>query len=83
LTGVVVGNIFTFNAFAAAMDAGVEATVFAYFRELMAGRIAVLVYHGFSTTRMADQIAIAAANNRPTALICLAIVCAGQLLTCC
>jgi len=42
----------------AAMDAGAEAEVFAHFRELTAGRIAVLISHRFSTVRMADQIAV-------------------------
>ena len=42
----------------AEMDAGAEAEVFAHFRELTAGRIAVLISHRFSTVRMADQIAV-------------------------
>jgi ATP-binding cassette, subfamily B, bacterial len=42
----------------AAMDAAAEAEVFAHFRDLTAGRIAVLISHRFSTVRMADQIAV-------------------------
>jgi ATP-binding cassette subfamily B protein len=44
----------------AAMDAKAEAEVFAHFRELARGRMAILISHRFSTVRMADEIAVIA-----------------------
>ncbi|NLE93007.1 MAG: ABC transporter ATP-binding protein [Chloroflexi bacterium] len=41
-----------------ALDAEAEYEVFLRFRELMAGRIAVLISHRFSTVRMADRIVV-------------------------
>jgi ATP-binding cassette subfamily B protein len=40
------------------MDAGAEAEVFEHFRQLAAGRMAILISHRFSTVRMADQIVV-------------------------
>lgn len=42
----------------AAMDAAAEATIFEHFRQMTAGRIAILISHRFSTVRMADQILV-------------------------
>jgi ATP-binding cassette subfamily B protein len=42
----------------AALDARAEHDVFARFRELSAGRTAVLISHRFSTVRMADRILV-------------------------
>lgn len=42
----------------AALDAKAEHDVFARFRELSAGRTAVLISHRFSTVRMADRILV-------------------------
>ena len=42
----------------AALDARAEYEVFARFSELMAGRMAVLISHRFSTVRMADRIVV-------------------------
>ena len=42
----------------AALDARAEYEVFARFSELMAGRMAVLISHRFSTVRMADRIIV-------------------------
>jgi ATP-binding cassette subfamily B protein len=42
----------------AALDAENEAAVFAKFKELTAGKMAVLISHRFSTVRMADRIAV-------------------------
>ncbi|GJE51102.1 Putative multidrug export ATP-binding/permease protein [Methylobacterium tardum] len=42
----------------AALDAQAEHDVFARFRELSAGRTAVLISHRFSTVRMADRILV-------------------------
>ncbi|WP_267426258.1 ABC transporter ATP-binding protein [Methylobacterium sp. GC_Met_2] len=42
----------------AALDAQAEHDVFARFRELSAGRAAVLISHRFSTVRMADRILV-------------------------
>ena len=42
----------------AALDARAEYEVFLRFSELMAGRMAVLISHRFSTVRMADRIAV-------------------------
>ncbi len=41
-----------------ALDAEAEYEIFLRFRELMAGRIAVLISHRFSTVRMADRIVV-------------------------
>lgn len=41
-----------------ALDAENEAAIFAKFRELTQGKIAVLISHRFSTVRMADRIAV-------------------------
>ncbi|MBI2942213.1 MAG: ABC transporter ATP-binding protein [Chloroflexi bacterium] len=42
----------------AALDAEAEFTLFQRFRELMAGKTALLISHRFSTVRMADQILV-------------------------
>ena len=47
----------------AALDARAEAEVFARFKELSAGRMAVLISHRFSSVRMADRIVVLA-NGR-------------------
>ncbi|HHX08309.1 MAG TPA: ATP-binding cassette domain-containing protein, partial [Chloroflexi bacterium] len=41
-----------------ALDAEAEYEIFKRFRELMQGRIAVLISHRFSTVRMADRIVV-------------------------
>ena len=41
-----------------ALDAEAEYEIFLRFRELMAGRISVLISHRFSTVRMADRIVV-------------------------
>ena len=41
-----------------ALDAEAEYEIFKRFRELMSGRIAVLISHRFSTVRMADRIVV-------------------------
>jgi ATP-binding cassette subfamily B protein len=42
----------------AALDARAEYDVFLRFNELMAGRMAVVISHRFSTVRMADRIIV-------------------------
>jgi ATP-binding cassette subfamily B protein len=42
----------------AALDARAEYEVFVRFSELMAGRMAVVISHRFSTVRMADRIIV-------------------------
>jgi ATP-binding cassette subfamily B protein len=42
----------------AALDARAEFEVFERFSELVAGRMAVLISHRFSTVRMADRIVV-------------------------
>jgi ATP-binding cassette, subfamily B, bacterial len=42
----------------ASMDAAAEARVFQRFRELTAGKMAILISHRFSTVRMADRIVV-------------------------
>jgi ATP-binding cassette subfamily B protein len=42
----------------AALDARAEYEVFLRFSELMAGRMAVVISHRFSTVRMADRIIV-------------------------
>jgi ATP-binding cassette subfamily B protein len=42
----------------AALDARAEYEVFVRFSELLAGRMALLISHRFSTVRMADRIAV-------------------------
>jgi ATP-binding cassette subfamily B protein len=42
----------------ASLDARAEYEVFLRFSELMAGRMAVLISHRFSTVRMADRILV-------------------------
>jgi ATP-binding cassette subfamily B protein len=42
----------------AALDARAEYDVFVRFNELMAGRMAVVISHRFSTVRMADRIIV-------------------------
>src|SRR5438045_6222523 len=42
----------------AALDARAEYDVFTRFNELMAGRMAVVISHRFSTVRMADRIVV-------------------------
>ena len=44
----------------AALDARAEYEVFVRFAELMAGRMAVVISHRFSTVRMADRIIVLA-----------------------
>ena len=44
--------------FRSALDAQAEYEIFLRFRELMEGRIAVLISHRFSTVRMADRIVV-------------------------
>ena len=46
-----------------ALDAEAEYEVFRRFGELMEGRIAVLISHGFSTVRMADRIVVLSAGK--------------------
>ncbi len=41
-----------------AIDAQAEVEVFGHFRELTAGRMAILISHRFSTVRMADHIVV-------------------------
>jgi ATP-binding cassette, subfamily B, bacterial len=41
-----------------ALDAGTEAEIFDRFRELMRGRIAIVISHRFSTVRRSDQILV-------------------------
>ncbi len=41
-----------------ALDAQAEYEIFLHFRELMEGRLAVLISHRFSTVRMADRIVV-------------------------
>ena len=43
---------------AAALDARAEYDVFVRFNELMAGRMAIVISHRFSTVRMADRILV-------------------------
>lgn len=42
----------------AALDARAEYEIFARFRELTRGRMAVIISHRFSTVRMADRIVV-------------------------
>ncbi|MDQ3950701.1 MAG: ABC transporter ATP-binding protein, partial [Gemmatimonadota bacterium] len=42
----------------AALDARAEYEVFVRFAQLMAGRMAMLISHRFSTVRMADRIVV-------------------------
>jgi ATP-binding cassette subfamily B protein len=42
----------------AALDARAEYDVFVRFNELMAGRMAIVISHRFSTVRMADRIIV-------------------------
>jgi ATP-binding cassette, subfamily B, bacterial len=42
----------------ASLDAGAEYEIFQKFKEMAAGKIAILVSHRFSTVRMADRIAV-------------------------
>ena len=70
------------------MDARLEAKVFARFRELTAGRFAVLISHRLRAARMVDQNAVSAVSNavstvnrRLAVLICAVIVWATSLLT--
>ena len=42
----------------AALDARAEYEVFVRFNELMAGRMAIVISHRFSTVRMADRIIV-------------------------
>lgn len=81
------GTIFKFDELAAALDARLEAQVFAHIRELTAGRFAVLISHRLRTARMVDQNAVSNAvstvNRRLAVLICAVIVWATSLLTGC
>src|SRR5580693_3187960 len=47
----------------AALDARAEYEVFVRFSELMAGRMAVIISHRFSTVRMADRIVVLAGGE--------------------
>jgi ATP-binding cassette subfamily B protein len=58
LAKVISGSIFTFDELAGAVDAGAEAEVFKHFRDLKAGRLAVLISHRFSAVRTVDQIVV-------------------------
>jgi len=77
------GTIFKFDELAAALDARLEAQVLAHFRELTAGRFAVLISHRLRTARMVDQNAVSTVNRRLAVLICAVIVWATSLLTGC
>jgi VIT1/CCC1 family predicted Fe2+/Mn2+ transporter len=61
------GTIFKFDELAAALDARLEAQVFAHIRELTAGRFAVLISHRLRTARMVDQNAVSNAVSTVTA----------------
>jgi ATP-binding cassette subfamily B protein len=52
------GEMLVLDEPTAALDAEREYEIFQRFRELTAGRIAVLISHCFSTVRMADRIAV-------------------------
>jgi ATP-binding cassette subfamily B protein len=52
------GGILILDEPTAALDAQHEYDVFQRFRELTAGRTAILISHRFSTVRMADRIAV-------------------------
>lgn len=52
------GEILVLDEPTAALDAEREYEIFQRFRELTAGKIALLISHRFSTVRMADQIAV-------------------------
>jgi len=77
------GTIFKFHELAAALDARLEAQVFAHFRERTAGRFAVLISHRLRTARMVDPNAISTVNRRLGVLICAVIVWASSSLTGC
>jgi ATP-binding cassette subfamily B protein len=47
----------------AALDARAEYEVFLRFNQLMAGRMAVVISHRFSTVRMADRIVVLAGGR--------------------
>ena len=47
----------------AALDARAEYEVFVRFNQLMAGRMAVVISHRFSTVRMADRIIVLAGGR--------------------
>lgn len=52
------GEVLVLDEPTAALDAEREYEIFQRFRELTAGKIAVLISHRFSTVRMADRIAV-------------------------
>ncbi|HEX2913852.1 MAG TPA: ABC transporter ATP-binding protein [Chloroflexia bacterium] len=52
------GEVLVLDEPTAALDAGHEYEIFQRFRELTAGKIALLISHRFSTVRMADRIAV-------------------------
>lgn len=52
------GEVLVLDEPTSALDAEREYEIFQRFRELTAGRIAVLISHRFSTVRMADRIAV-------------------------
>ena len=52
------GEILVLDEPTAALDAEREYEIFQRFRELTAGKIALLISHRFSTVRMADRIAV-------------------------
>ena len=51
-------DIWIFDEPASALDAEVEAAVFANLRALLEGRIGIVISHRFSTVRSADRIAV-------------------------
>jgi len=81
LSKVVFGRIFTFDERGAALDTGGVAQVFAHYRDLTAGRVAVLISHRFRIVRMVDQIAVTEAHPRLAALICAVVMRATSSLT--
>ncbi len=52
------GEVLVLDEPTSALDAAREYEIFQRFRELTAGRIAILISHRFSTVRMADRIAV-------------------------
>jgi hypothetical protein len=87
LTKGISGTIFKFDELAAALDARLGAQVFAHFRELTAGRFAMLISHRLRTARMVDQNAVSyllsTVNRRLVVPIYAIIVWATSLLTGC
>jgi ATP-binding cassette subfamily B protein len=52
------GEVLVLDEPTAALDAEREYEIFQRFRELTAGKLALLISHRFSTVRMADRIAV-------------------------